>query len=150
MNIIFFFRGDTGSLTISNKTRRIGRWHNSPYSTNSSSQSSDEEAEHSSQNVNREQENFKTFGKENTILDNAPSLLENWVAHNDRVGGGTTSQQSWRRTNNGSSFYQVNGQQIKQNLEREALEITKQNANCLPLRKVSDVENCDESSLSGR
>ena len=130
-------------MTISNKTRRIGRCHSSPYSTNSSSQSSDEESEHSSQNLNREGENLESCAKENTILDNEPSRLENWVAHNDRVGGGST--------NNGSSFYQVNGQQIKQNLEREALEITKQNENCLPLRKVSDESGfCDESSLSGR
>jgi len=129
-------RGDTGTLSINNKARRIGRCHSAPYSNTSSSQSSDEESDQTIQNKIREN---GVSEPENTFLDNAPSLLENWVAHNDRTVGSM---------NDGSSLYQVNGH-IRQFVETETREIKGPNANCLPPRKDSGVETCDESSLSG-
>ena len=129
-------------MSINNKARRIGRCHSAPYSNTSSSQSSDEESDQGIQNkISENGSGTNGSEPENTFLDNAPNLLENWVAHNDRTAGGSMK--------NGSSLYQVNGH-IRQFVETETREIKGRNANCLPARKVSDVENCDESSLSGR
>ena len=82
----------------------------------------------------------------NTILDNATSShLENWVAHNDRVGV--------RSVNNGSSLYQINDQTKQFNIDKdkERKEATRRaSEESLPSRKDSGIETCDESSLSGR
>ena len=144
MTFFSYFRGDTGSLSINSKTRRIGRCHSSPYSSNSSSQSSDEELDQVNQSLNRGKDLSESSIPKNTILDNATSShLENWVAHNDRVGV--------RSVKNGSSLYQINDQIKQDNIEKESKEITRKSSeDSLPSRKDSGVETCDESSISGR
>ena len=121
---------------VKNKTRRIGRCHSAPYSTNSSSQSSDEELDHTKGTG----EIPEPCAPENTISDNAFSHFENWVTCNNKIGGAV---------NDGSVSCQLNDQ-IKQSIGKETCEITVEETNCLLSRKVSEVENCDESSLSGR
>ena len=144
MTYFSYFRGDTGSLSINSKTRRIGRCHSSPYSSNSSSQSSDEELDQVNQSLNRGKDLSESSIPKNTILDNATSShLENWVAHNDRVGAGSVK--------NGSSLYQINDQIKQDNIDKESKEITRKSSeDSLPSRKDSGVETCDESSISGR
>ena len=144
MLFFFYFRGDTGSLSINSKTRRIGRCHSSPYSSNSSSQSSDEELDQVNQSLSRGKDLSESSIPKNTILDNATSShLENWVAHNDRVGVSSAR--------NGSSLYQINGQIKQDNLERELKESSRKSSeDSLALRKDSGIETCDESSISGR
>ena len=133
-------------MSINSKTRRIGRCHSSPYSSNSSSQSSDEELDQTNQSLNRQEELSENSVPHNTILDNATSShLENWVAHNDRVGV--------RSVNNGSSLYQIKDQTKQYNIEKdkERKEATRRESeDSLPSRKDSGIETCDESSLSGR
>ena len=82
----------------------------------------------------------------NTILDNATSShLENWVAHNDRVGVGSVSK--------GSSLYQINDQVKQDNIERDrdSKENTRKSSeDSLPSRKDSGVDTGDEGSIAGR
>ena len=133
------FGANKGSL-VKGKTRRIGRCHSAPYSTNSSSQSSDEESDQVSPHIKSGEDFIGPDAAQTPIPDNVSSLLEDWTNCDNRNGG---------VMNDITGSYPIDDQ-IKQNIGQETRETIVQETNCSPLRKVSEVENCDESSLSGR
>ena len=125
---------------VSGKTRRIGRCHGGSYSSNNSSQNSDEEFD---QNGRQDETILGTSDKgcsNHNFSNNESGPLDNWDKCFNEIG---------TVISNGANTGHFNGQS-NYNTERVPQEFKQQDANLSSPQDLSVIDKCEETSLDGR
>ena len=125
---------------VSGKTRRIGRCHGGSYSSNNSSQSSDEEPDQNAQQDETILETSDRNASNRNVSNSDSCLLDNWDKCFNEIG---------TVINNGANAYHFNDHR-KYNIEKVPREFKGQDANLSCAQDLSEIDNCEQTSVDGR